>query len=135
MSIATQSWRRRTFPVLLAVFAVAYVWRISGVLPVDPVTNHLSNFYLTGAALTLLSGPTAFVDPSRRPRALLLAGLFAGINLVAEVLLAIADMDDEVNRAMGDVNTTDPVDGLFGLVAVVLVVTLLPRASPRPTGP
>ena len=55
--------------------------------------------------------------------------MFAGINLVAEVLLAVLDMDDEVNRAMGDVNTSDRVDGYFGLAAVVLVVVLLPAHS------
>lgn len=49
------------------------------------------------------------------------------------MLLALGDIDEAVNRAMGDVNTTDPVDGLFGLVAVALVVLLLPPGrSPDP---
>ncbi len=50
-------WRRAAFPALLVLFALAYLWRITGVLPVEPVTSHLSNVYLTGAAVTLLAGP------------------------------------------------------------------------------
>lgn len=119
-------WRRALFPSLLLVFVVAYAWRMAGLLPVEPLTNHLSNFYLTGAGLTLLSGPRAFSDPSVRGRALSFAALLGVVNVVAEMLLALGDIDKAVNRAMGDVNTTDPVDGFFGLVAVALVVLLLP---------
>ncbi|MFP5318006.1 MAG: hypothetical protein ACLGI2_06880 [Acidimicrobiia bacterium] len=54
---------------LLVVFAGAYVWWIRGVAPVAPITRDLSNLHLSGAAVTLLSGRQAFVDPGRRPRA------------------------------------------------------------------
>ena len=119
-------WRRAIYPALLVVFALAYLWRITGVAPIDPVSSHLSNFYLTGAAVTLLSGPQAFVDPSRRRRALGAAAVLAGVNLVGEVLVAAVGWDDEVNRALGDVNTSDPVDGVIGILTAGLVVGLLP---------
>ena len=119
---------RRTaiFPGLLVVFVAAYVWRMSGVLDVTAVTSHLSNFVLSGAAVTIISGPKAFVDPARRSRALLAAAALVAVNLVAEMLLAIGGADEVVNDAMGDVNTTDPIDGLSGILAVALVVAMLP---------
>ncbi|MFP5317998.1 MAG: hypothetical protein ACLGI2_06840 [Acidimicrobiia bacterium] len=128
--MSSEGWREAVFPALLVVFALAYLWRITGVLAVEPISSHLSNFYLTGAAVTLLSGRRAFVDPAVRGRALVVAAAFAAVNVVVEVLLAAAGLDDEVNRAMGDVNTSDPVDGLSGLAAVALVVGLLPRRRP-----
>ena len=125
----TETWRRAVYPSLLVLFGLAYAWRMSGWFALEPVTTHLSNFYLTGAALTLVSGPRAFVDPMRRPRALAAAAGLAALNLIAEVALAAGDVDERVNRAMGDVNTTDAVDGMFGLAAVAFVLLLLP---PRP---
>ena len=119
-------WRRLVFPPLLVTFGLAYLWRISGLLPVASLTDHLSNFYLTGAAVVVLSGPASFVDAGRRARAVVVAGLFAGLNLVVEIALAVGNADEAVNRAMGDVNTSDPVDGVFGLAATALVLALLP---------
>jgi len=123
------------YPTLLVVFGLLYLWRMSDLLRFEPVTAHLSNFYLTGAGLTLTSGPRAFLESSQRRRVFVLATLFAFLNVAAEVLLAAAGVDDEVNRAMGDVNTSDPVDGMFGLTAVVAVLMVLPRrhdAAPMP---
>lgn len=120
-------WRGAVFPGLLALFALLYVWRITGVAPFEPVSSHLSNVYLTGAAVTVLSGPSAFVDASRRRRVLLVAAAFAAVNLVAEVVLSFGGIEEAVNDAMGDVNTADPVDGLAGIVAASFVATLAPR--------
>ena len=144
-----RAWRARIFAALLAVFIVAYLWRMSGQLEIDGVTSHLSNFYLTGAAVTLIAGKRAFVEaddgagpaspstarsPHRR-RALLAAAAFAAVNVVGEIVLAIGNVDEAINRAMGNVNTTDPLDGVAGLVAVALVVALLPRPRARPATP
>lgn len=128
-------WRRAVFPGLLVLFALAYLWRITGVLPFDPVSSHLSNVYLTGGAVTLLSGPTAFTDPARRGRVLLVAAGFVALNVVGEIVLAIGGVGDVVNDAFGGVNTADPVDGLAG-VAAAGVVTLLraPATTERPAG-
>jgi hypothetical protein len=122
--------RRAIFPALLGAFALAYGWRMSGVADVAPVTDHLSNFYLSGAALTLAATPRGFVDVARRRRVLLVALALVAVNVVAEVLLGIGDIDASVNRAMGGVNTSDPLDGLSGVLGVALVVALLPRPGP-----
>ena len=126
------SWRRAIFPVLLAAFAALYVWRMSDVLPVEGVTSHLSNLYLTGAALTLASGPRAFIDAGSRARPLVAAVALGALNVGLEVALPALGVDDEVNDALADVNTSDPIDALFGLSAVLLVLALLPRR--RSTG-
>lgn len=105
------------------LFGVLYVWRMTGVLAVEPVTTHVSNFYLSGAALTLLVGPRGFQDLSRRGLVLAAAGVLVSVNVVVEVVLAALGVDDEVNDAMGNVNTSDPIDGLFGVAAVILVVS------------
>ena len=123
--------RRWLFPGLLAGFGIAYVWRMSGVAEVPPITDHLSNFYLTGAALTLAGTPRAFVDPTLRSRVRWMAVALVALNVVVEIVLAIGDLDETVNRAMGDVNTTDPLDGVAGVLAVALVVVLLPRPAPE----
>ena len=52
-------------------------------------------------------------------------------NLGAEIFLTLGNIDAAVNRAMGDVNTTDPVDGAFGLGAVALIVLLSPSERPE----
>jgi hypothetical protein len=125
--------RRRStaFPALLVLFAVLYAWRMSGVVVSEPITNHLSNFYLSGAALTLLIGPRAFHTPSR-PRVLATAGALLALNLLGEIVLALVGLDDEVNDAMGNVNTSDPVDGIFGIAGVLLVLLMIPRMiAPR----
>lgn len=114
------------FPALLIGFGALYLWRITGVLEIEPISSHLSNLYLTGIPLTLLCGRRAFVDPSLRRRSLVLAGAFAAVNLVVEVVVALVGVDDELNRALGEVNTSDPIDGLVGVAACVLVVALLP---------
>ena len=125
------SQRAAIFPVLLASFAVLYAWRMSGVLRFEPITAHLSNLYLTGAALTLVSGPQAFADAQARTRPLVAATALVALNLGIEVVLPAFGVDDEVNEAMADVNTSDPIDAVFGLAAVVLVLGLLPRRAPR----
>ena len=56
-------WRRVVFPGPLVACARAYVWRMSGLFPVEPVTDHLSNLYLTGADVTLLRGPRRSSTP------------------------------------------------------------------------
>ncbi len=117
----------KAFPALLVGFAVLYAWRMSGVLAVSPVTDHLSNFYLSGAALTLLIGPNGFRGPSRRSFALAAGAAIAAANVVMEMVVPALGLEETVNRAMGDVNTSDPVDGLFGIAAVVLVLSLVPR--------
>ena len=132
--------RRVIFPMLLVSFAALYAWRISGVLPVEPVTAHLSNLYLTGVALVVVSGPRAFVDGAGTTRALAAALALVVLNLGLEVVVPALGIEDDVNEAMGDVNTSDPLDAVFGLVAVDLVLALLPwrgrrRLSVAPSGP
>ncbi len=58
---------------------------------------------------------------------LVLAAVLGALNVIAEVVLAVGDVDDAVNRSMGDVNTTDPIDGLLGLIGIGLVILFLPR--------
>jgi hypothetical protein len=123
------AWRRAVYPALLAACAVAYAWRISGLAPFPPVTDHLSNVYLTAAAVTLLGGPAAFVDPARRGRLLVAAAAFAAVNVVGEVLLAAGGLGDTLNDAFGGVNTPDPVDGLAGLAAAAAVALLRAPAA------
>ena len=134
MAAAERRWRQAIFPSLLVLFGLGYVWRISGRLQLPPITDHLSNVYLTGAALVLLSGPSAFVDRSRIGRARIAAGALLVLNFVAEIVLALDNIDDVLNRLAGNVNTADPVDGLFGMATVVVVTALLPwRAGTGPT--
>ena len=57
------------------------------------------------------------------------AAVLGALNIALEVVVPALGIEDGVNRALGDVNTSDPVDAVFGLCAVVLVVTLLPRGG------
>ena len=130
--------RRAIFPALLVAFAAAYVWRMSGVADVEPVTDHLSNFYLSGAALTLAATPRGFVDPTVRRRVLTIALVLVVVNVLAEVLLGIGNLDETVNRSIAGVNTSDPLDGVAGVLGVAIIVALLPRggtATPAPESP
>jgi hypothetical protein len=132
--------RDRRFAAFLVAFVALYAWRMSGVLPVAPITDHLSNLYLTGAALTLAIGPRGFGDPRRQPLVRAVAAVLVAVNLVAEVLVAAIGLDDELNDALGNVNTSDPVDGLFGLAAVAAVLAATPwrhhdAAEVRPAAP
>ena len=127
---SSNRFRRAVFPALVGLFALIYLWRISGVAPVERVSSHLSNFYLSGAALTLLIGWKGFVDPSARVRSLILAASFAVLNVVVEILLVVGNIDEAINSALGGVNTTDPIDGLAGIAGVLLVVLLLPATEP-----
>lgn len=123
---------RFLFPAFLVMFGLLYIWRMSGVLEVDPVTNHLSNFYLSGAAFTLLVGPMGFKDASRRRLVLAAASVLVAVNVFVEVVLALLGVDDEVNDAMGNVNTSDPIDGLFGVCAVLIVFLTTPWRGRAP---
>ena len=125
------SWRAKAFPMLLVFFAALYAWRLSGVLEIEPITNHLSNLYLSGAALTLLTGSKAFQDPGRRTRVLAPATGLLAVNIIGEIVLALVGLDDEVNEVFGNVNTSDPVDGVYGIVGVLLVLSALPRQGHR----
>lgn len=130
-------WRGRfpTYGLLLGLFVAAYIWKISGFAPLEPVSSHVSNFALTGGALTLACTPKAFVDVGRRRRALTLCMLFAALNLVVEVLLGLGDFDSFVNEFTDGFNTADPLDAVGGLVAVATVLVTLPRRkAPRSGG-
>lgn len=106
---------------LLVALVVLYVWRLSGIASFDPVTDHLSNLYLSGGAVLLAAGPNG-----HRTRALVVAGALAAVNVVGEAVLPVLGIDDEVNEVMGDANTSDPVDALFGLAGIGAVLAVLP---------
>lgn len=116
---------RFAYPALLGMFAALYVWRMSGLAPAPGVSAHLSNLYLTGAATVLLGGPRLFSDPPARRRALVAAAVLVGVNLAAEVGLRVVGIDESVNSALGGVNTSDPLDALYGVTGAALVIGLL----------
>lgn len=115
---------------MLVLFGALYAWRISGLLEVPPVSDHLSNAYLSGAAVTLAGGPGAFAGATGpRRRALGAAALLLAVNVGLEVLAGAVGVDDELNRALGDVNTSDPADAVAGSLAIAGVLALLPPGS------
>ncbi len=119
---------RHTFAALLGFFALLYVWRMSGVARISGVSDHLSNFYLTGAAVTLVGGPNAWTDEPARRRAYVVAAALILVNLSAEVVLLFGNLDnldEPVNSALGDVNTSDPLDALSGCLGALFVAALI----------
>lgn len=56
---------------------------------------------------------------------LLVAAALLAVNVVAEIVVAVGEVDD-VQPMAGDINTSDPIDGLFGVATVAAVTALLP---------
>ncbi len=68
----------------------ALLWRMSGLIVVEPITSRLSNFYLSGAALALLVGPRGFRPGAQRSRLILSTLNLAAVNLVLEFVIAVS---------------------------------------------
>lgn len=117
--------RRWLFPALVAGFIGCYLSRLSGIAPLAGVGDHLSNVFLSGLVVTLAGGPGAFTSGDGQDRALVAAVVAIAANLVLELGVAAIGIDDEVNDAPGDVNTSDPVDGLLGAAAALGVLALV----------
>jgi hypothetical protein len=125
---------KKTYLGLLALFAVLYVLRMSGLLRPAFVADHASNFYLTGA-LVLIVGYVPLVRSGFTRRRLLLGLLpFALLNVVVELFLDSRVLE-KAGVPVGRFNTADPLDLVGGLLALVVVaVVVLITAGPRGGG-
>lgn len=108
----------RIYLVLLGIFVVTYVWRATSIGWADPISSHISNFAITGAAVILLIGPKDFRRKSARNKVLQITITFAVANIIVE-LLNVGDLQLP-GLTFLSFNTADIFDAVYGLIAVVL---------------
>lgn len=123
---------RRTYWILLAVFITAYLARITSIPLPDGISNHLSNFALTGGVF-MASSYVLLVRRGFSVRSLLLWMLpLAVANIVVELFLDSATLKSR-GLDVGAFNAADPLDmaaGLLALAVIAAVVSL--RSVPGP---
>jgi hypothetical protein len=113
---------------MLAVFGVPFALRVLGVTTPEFVMLHISNFAITGLVF-LIAGYGNLVNKGFTHRRLIVElGLFAMINVIFELLINVQDVTFGIVTFEG-LNTSDPLDLAYGLLAVVLLYVVIMRKS------
>lgn len=109
----------RSYISLLGLFAATYIWRATTALWFAPISDHISNFAITGGAILLLIGPKDFEKKSAWNKVLQITCTFALANIILESL-NVGDLNLPGLTFLA-FNTADAFDMVYGLAAVMLV--------------
>lgn len=101
------------FAWLSAFFLVIYLWKLSGAGWLPGISDHLSNFALTGLLSLLIIGPWAF--ESKR-------GTFRTLTVVIVFILANLAVEIVAGGTLGGFNVLDGVDAFYGVLAAGIVM-------------
>lgn len=115
----------------LAGFALAFLLDEASAFDAAPLSDHMSNFFATGLATTLVVGRSGFHrwTPPILARAATVTVAFMAIELLADGPLYV--YETESVKLLGFINTADPVDALIGLAGGLTVIALIRVASRR----
>lgn len=94
-------------------FLIVYLWKLSGGLWLSGISDHLSNFALTGIGSLVFIGPAAFGVRRGYVRVLGVSGFFIVANITVELL---------AGGTLGGFNVLDGYDALYGILASGIVV-------------
>jgi|GEM_PF-5030457 len=111
----TRLFLKYPYWVFLSLFFVIYLLKLSGLFWVEGVSDHLSNFALTGVGSLLFISPTVF----GRKRALWWVGTVIGFFIIANCIVE--------GMALGTLhgfNVVDSLDALYGVAAAVIVLVI-----------
>lgn len=109
------SYFRGYFVWSVLFFLAIYLWKLGGIGWIAGISDHLSNFALTGLFSLLFIGPTAFEHKTGRARVFVLSALFVVANLIVELAVA---------GTLGGFNVLDGYDALYGVAASLIVIVL-----------
>lgn len=101
------------FWCLVFLFLGVYGWKMSLIFWIPDISDHLSNFALTGLFSLLLMGPKYFARKKDRRRVWLVTALFVASNLVVELASV---------GALQGFNVLDLLDALYGIAASAIVL-------------
>lgn len=121
---------KRIYIALLAVFLVIYVLGLYDLLLPRVLDDHASNFSLTGAVFVLVTYRPLTRDGTTWSRLGLLFAVFALLNAVVELFVS-SDRLRVAGVDVGAFNTTDPLDLLAGLLALVVIAATILMAAER----
>ena len=103
----------KLYAYLIIVFLILYLWKMSGIFWVDGISNHLSNFALTGIGSLLLITPAAFGRRRSMPWVMAVVSIFIVANVVVE---------EFTFGTLNGFNVVDGYDAVFGVVAALIVL-------------
>lgn len=122
---------------MLAVFGLPFVLRVAGLTTPEFFMLHVSNFAITGLVFLIASYNNLIYKGFSQQRLIIELGLYAVINGVLELFINVQDITFSI-VIFEDFNTSDPLDLVYGLLAVVLLYFvimkksfLLPKAKKR----
>ena len=90
------------------------------------ISDHLSNFALTGLGSLALIGPRAFSSQLGRAKVLAISGFFVLANLAVELIGA---------GTLGGFNVLDGYDALYGVLACSIVIGVHMAVAKRKSTP
>lgn len=115
---------RGSYAGLGVSFLIIYLWKVSGALWLPGISDHLSNFALTGLGSLVLIGPSVFISWQGRVKVLVVSGLFVLANLAVELMGA---------GTLGGFNILDGYDALYGVLACGIVIGVHMAVAKRKT--
>lgn len=108
-----KSYFQGYFACLGLFFLSIYLWKLSGFGWLPGISDHLSNFSLTGFLSLLIIGPWAFGSKLGRTKVLAVSAVFVLANLLVEIVAA---------GTLGGFNVLDGQDALYGILASAIVM-------------
>jgi hypothetical protein len=113
---------------MLAVFGVPFAMRVLGITTPEFVMLHVSNFAITGLVF-LIAGYSNLVSRGFTHKRLIVElGLYAMINVVFELFINVQYVTFDIVTFEG-LNTSDPLDLVYGLLAVMLLYFVIMKNS------
>jgi hypothetical protein len=116
---------------MLAGFLSCFALRLVDAPAPDIVISHISNFGITGA-LFMLAGFFLLRKPFTKRQLIIWLLPFALLNIVGEILIGAGTMQLGVAR-VSNFNTSDLLDVLFGIAALVLIYFVISQRSIKTT--
>jgi hypothetical protein len=113
---------------MLAVFGVPFALRVLGVTTPEFVMLHISNFAITGLVFLIAGYGNLVIKGFTHRRLIIELGLFAMINVVFELFINVQDVTFGIVTFEG-LNTSDPLDLVYGLLAVMLLYAVIMKKS------
>ena len=113
---------------MLAVFGLPFVLRVVGLTTPEFFMLHISNFAITGLVFLIAGYNNLIYKGFTQQRLIIELGLYAVINLVLELFINVQDITFSI-VTFEDFNTSDPLDLVYGLLAVVLLYVVVMRES------
>jgi hypothetical protein len=124
---------KKLYWLLFAFFIATFIVRATNVMPRGFFYQHISNFSITGVLFLDLTRKLLLKKGFSRKQLLIRALPFALLNVIIELFIRVDTLRLPGGVNFVEFNTPDPIDMVFGILAVLLVLALMFQFSTKIT--